>query len=177
MALLNETATYFFRIVQDVLGQDVLLHITRLTDPPRQGAFENLTLRRLPDAVADTTLARELRGLITDAQERSEFAREWRNRRLAHQELSLALDGKAEPLPSASRQKIEVVLKSFRKVMNRLHSSYLTSGVAYEHVLASDDATHLVHLLAVATWFENRQAKRFQQGKLLPEDLEGPPEV
>jgi hypothetical protein len=115
--------------------------------------------------------------LITDAQERSEFAREWRNRRLAHQELSLALDGKAEPLPSASRQKIEVVLKSFRKVMNRLHSSYLTSGVAYEHVLASDDATHLVHLLAVATWFENRQTKRFQQGKLLPEDLEGPPEV
>ena len=175
--LLNETAAYFFRIVQDVLWQDVLLHITRLTAPPRQGHFENLTIRRLPEAVAATKLARDLRGLIEDAQERSVFAREWRNRSLAHQELSLALDGRAQPLPGASRQKIEEALESLRKVMNRVYSSYLPGEIVYTDVLTHDDASDLVHSLAVARWYESRQLERFQRGETLPEDFEGPPEV
>ena len=50
---LNESAAFFFRIVQDTLLENILLHITRLTDPPRQGPFENLTLLQLPAAVND----------------------------------------------------------------------------------------------------------------------------
>ena len=38
---LNETARFFFRVVQDVLWDDVLLHIARLTDPAKQNRFEN----------------------------------------------------------------------------------------------------------------------------------------
>ena len=70
-------------------------------------------------------MAHELGGLIEDARAKSAFAREWRNRSLAHQDLSLALDDKAEPLPSASRQNVDEAIESFRKVMNRLHGSYL----------------------------------------------------
>ena len=49
--------------------------------------------------------------------------------------------------------------------------------VACEHVLTHDDASDLVHSLAVAAWYEERQRERFRQGKTLPEDFEGPPEV
>ena len=125
-------------------------------------------------------MAHELGGLIEDARARSAFAREWRNRSLAHQDLSLALDGKAEPLPSASRKNVEEALESFRKVMNRLHASYLAGDVAYEHVLTHDDASDLVHGLAVAARHEERQRERLRQGKTLPEasgGFEGPPEV
>ena len=174
---LNETAAHFFGVVQDVLWRDVLLHITRLTDPPGQGHFENLTLLRLPETVADTKLARELRSLIEDALAKSEFARQWRNRHLAHQDLSLALDRNAKPLPAASRQNVEEALANLRSVMNRLRASYLTEDVAYEHVLVNDAASDLVHHLAVAARYEERQRERFLQGKPLPEDFESPPEV
>lgn len=174
--LLNQTAPFFFRVVQDVLWRDVLLHIARMTDPPRQGRFENLTLRRLPEMVADTKLAQELPALIEIALARSKFARGWRNRSLAHQDLSLAIDSKTEPLPRASRQHVEEALESFRKVLNTLHACYLPGEVAYEHVLTHDDASDLVHNLAVAVWFEQRQIEMLRQGKPLPEDFEGPPD-
>ncbi len=35
IALLNGRAPFFFRVVQVVLWDDVLLHIARLTDPPK----------------------------------------------------------------------------------------------------------------------------------------------
>lgn len=61
--------------------------------------------------------------------------------------------------------------------MNRLHASHLPGEVAYEHVLTYNDASDLVHRLAVAAWYEERQRERFLQGKPIPEDFEGPPEV
>ena len=43
--LLNQAAPYFFRIVQDSLWEDVLLHIARLTDPPKSAGKSNLTVQ------------------------------------------------------------------------------------------------------------------------------------
>src|SRR5438552_8389482 len=50
--LMNEAAPRFFRVVQDVLWEDTLLHIARLMDRPRRGYDkELLTLRNLPKLV------------------------------------------------------------------------------------------------------------------------------
>ena len=175
--LLNGTAAFFFRVVQDVLWDDVLMHIARLTDPPKQKKFENLTFRRLPEAVPDQPLANELRKLVKNALERSQFARQWRNKHLAHSDLSLAIDGKATPLPGVSRLHVEEALSCFREILNRLHVSYLNGEVAYDRFLTNEDAEALVHHLAVAARFDKRQRRRLEEGKLLPEDLEPPPEI
>ena len=49
--LLNQAAPSFFRIVQDSLWEDVLLHIARLTDPPKSAGKSNLTVQRLTSAI------------------------------------------------------------------------------------------------------------------------------
>ena len=175
--LLNGTAAFFFRVVHDVLWEDVLLHIARLTDPPKQGKFENLTLLRLPEAVPDQRLSDELRNLVKNALDRSQFARQWRDKHLAHSDLSLAINVKAAPLPRVSREHVEKALSCFRRILNRLHDSYLDGQVAYELSLAADDADALVHHLAVAARSEERRRQRFEEGKPTPEDLEQPPEV
>lgn len=175
--LLNETAAFFFRVIQDVLWDDILLHIARLTDPPTQGKYENLTLLRLPDAVEDGALATEFRGLVKTGLDRSQFARKWRDKHLAHIDLSHAIDVKATTLPGVSRQDVEDVLASFRQIMNRFHSIYLQGEVVFDHFLVHDDAETLLHHLAVAVRFEDRKRDRLRQGKPLPEDLEPPPEV
>ncbi len=175
--LLNEVAGFFFWTIQDVLWQDVLLHIARLTDPPRQGKHENLTLLALPDQVSDQNLAAELRKLIGDVKEKSEFARQWRNKHLAHRDLSLALNRQAEPLPGVSRKKVEDTLTTVRAVLNHLHERYMQSTVAYEHFLAHDDAEALVFYLEIGKRADVRSRERLLQGRPPPEDLELPPEA
>lgn len=123
--LLNRSAGFFFGVVQDVLWHDILLHIARLTDPPKQNRFENLSLTRLPEMVPDVCLANELRGLLETALQLSEFAREWRNKHIAHRDLEHALTTHASPLPGVSRAQLEEVLRGFRAVMNRVHLAYL----------------------------------------------------
>lgn len=52
ISLLNKSAGAFFRIVQDTLWENVLLHIARLMDPPQSVGKDNLCLRRLLALVA-----------------------------------------------------------------------------------------------------------------------------
>lgn len=47
--LLNASAGQFFRVVQDTLRGDTLLHIARLTDSAKSAGKSNLSIRRLPD--------------------------------------------------------------------------------------------------------------------------------
>jgi hypothetical protein len=89
--LLNDSAGAFFRIVQDSLWEDILLHISRLTDPPRSSGKDNLTLQRLARLVEDQ-LQPPLRTLLTTCSAACAFARDWRMRRIAHRDLALALE-------------------------------------------------------------------------------------
>ena len=100
--LLNGAASMFFRIVQDTLWDDTLLHLARLTDRPETGRKPNLTVKRFPALVDDPDVRNEVEGLVNRADEKTAFARDWRNRRIAHRDLQLALGGGAEPLSSCA---------------------------------------------------------------------------
>ena len=147
--LLNGAACEFFGILQFVLWRDVLLHIARLTDPPKTGSFENLTLRRLPTEVEDEGLAGEISSLVGDALARSEFARKLRNKIFAHTDFIQAIE--AEPLRVGSRDDVEQALRCIRAVLNRLHVSYMGGEVRFDRFMKSfRDADELVRLLEVA---------------------------
>jgi hypothetical protein len=100
--LLNEAAPSFFHVVQDALWDDLLIHISRLTDGPKSRGRENLTFAVLPDLI-EAKFQPEIRHLVDQAITSAAFARDWRNRRIAHHDLQLALGGSAEPLSHASR--------------------------------------------------------------------------
>lgn len=86
--LVNKAAGHFFRIVQDSLWEDALLHIARLTDPPKSVGKENLTIRQLPQLIVKEPLKKNVSALVDVAVEKAEFCRDWRNRHidLAHQQ-------------------------------------------------------------------------------------------
>lgn len=175
---LNKTASFFFYIIETTLWENVLLHIARLTDRPKMFGSENLTLLRLPDAVSDEELADDLRVMMVECLNRCQFARDWRDKRIAHNDLSLALDSKATPLPGVSRQNIEDALASFSKIMNRVYGAYFPdTEVGFHHFLARDDAELLVHYLNVAVTYEKQQMTRLHQGKSQPGDFDPIPEI
>lgn len=176
--LLNDSAGHFFSVVQEVMWENVLMHISRLTDPAVQGKHNNLTLLKLPEAVTDPSLAKKLSEQTALAKSKAEFAKMRRNKIHAHQELSLALGDKSVQLPAASRAHVEEVLKLFREILNLIQRKYMNnSTTAYDHFLSAQDAEALVTRLAFGQRCATLRRQRLVQGNPYPEDLETPQRV
>jgi len=127
--LLNYVAPHFFRELQDIIWRDVLLHLARMTDPPKSVGKRNLTIQALPELIHDDdSLAAELSALIEDAIRQSEFVTHWRNRRLAHNDVALKLKQPAKPLPLASRADVDNALNAIGRVLRRLYAKYFPSS-------------------------------------------------
>jgi hypothetical protein len=176
--LLNETAGFFFHVVQDTLWEDVVLQLAKLTDSPKSAGKDNLSLRCLPTLVSDQSLRSEIDSLLDAALSACGFARKWRNRRLAHRDLGLALATGGDPLPGVSRADIEGALLAFRKLLNRLELHYWNSTVGYEHSLVGPgDGDSLVYHLNRAVRAEREQQERLRSGRFVDQDIAPDEEV
>ena len=131
--LLNAAAPAFFHHLQQMMWEDVLLHLCRITDPIKTMGHDNLTIMRIPDAIPDQAFRDEIKSIVQDAKQKTEFARDWRNRRLAHQELPPFQGQATAPLLPVSRQNVEDALAAVGMAMNRIEQYYLKETVLYEH--------------------------------------------
>ncbi len=171
--LLNSIGGHFFRIVQDALWENVILHIARLTDPIKSSGKDNLTLLRLSEVISDVSLKGEVSALIDAALSISSFARDWRNRKLAHIDLALALKEGAKPLPGVSRDNVENALSSIRSVMNKISVKYWQSETAYEYFIAAGgEGNDVIFFIRAGIKAEDARMERLRQGKPLPEDFQ-----
>jgi hypothetical protein len=87
-------------------------------DPPNSGRNkENVTLLRLPELV-NSAIRIKIEILLKVAQEKCAFSLDWRKRRIAHRDLSLALKESAKPLETASRLCVDGALQAIAAVLN-----------------------------------------------------------
>ena len=148
--LLNESASTFFFILQDVLIGEIQVSLSKLTDPPRSGSHENLSLELLQqrlESTSNTELALSTRQTLNALQHNCEPFRQWRNKKLAHLDLLTAMEASPNPLPGTSRQMIEDSLELVREYLNSIERSYCASETGYEHFIMQSDGDHLVALL------------------------------
>jgi AbiU2 len=144
--LLNASAPTFFANLQVVLWEDALLHLARLTDPVQSRGKSPLTVRRFPELISDPDLRRDVQSLADEANTKTAFARDWRNRKLAHTELP-PLDGQPpKPLARASFLDVETSLDAIRRTMNCIARHYLDTTVGYEHVFSGLGGVELLLL-------------------------------
>ena len=136
-------APFFFEVLRGVLWEDVLLHLARLTDPPVQFGHDNLSLQRLPGIAIRSDLVDPVEQAVAVAVGRASFAREYRNKHLAHADLGFALD-EVEALPPVEPADVESVLEAFREVVNLLNEAYFGERIAIEDVWAVGDADSLI---------------------------------
>lgn len=172
VALLNEAAPTFFFQLQNLMWEGIVLHIARLMDPPNSGENkENVTLRKLPELV-DSAFRYKIDILLKVAQEKCAFSQDWRNRHIAHRDLSLARDGNAKPLETASRISVESALEAVADVLNAVEYQYQDNGiVAYRHAIEPlGGATALLQVLGDGLDARRALEHRRMTGQLLPED-------
>lgn len=175
--LLNSAAPSFFNLIQDVMWEDILLHIARLTDSTSIGKKDNLTLLALPQML-DLGANSEAEGLLEAVVDNCKFARDWRNRHLAHRDLDLALQRNAEPLALASRKKVKEALRAIDELLNAVDLRYTGSSVAYDHGWSEPgDAESLLYVLRDGTEAEAAKRERLRAYQPLPSDLVPPRDI
>lgn len=170
--LLNQSGSLFFRLLQDTLFEQTLLDISRLTDPPEQNGHQNLSLLRLVDALPDGELKKATQGRLKTVLKAAAFARDWRNRRIAHRDLDVALQRGAGQLKQASRLRVEKALAAIASLLNGVSVHYLDSETVFGGLGLWGDATHLLYVLRDGLRAQREKLGRMQAGQYEQGDFE-----
>jgi hypothetical protein len=153
--LLNKTASAFFYIVENTLFDGVVLALSRLTDPATKGSQDNAVLEQLlrqPEIMADAALIARLTDRLQQLRDKCTEFRKIRNKRIGHNDLSIAL--KATSLPPVSREMVEGALLLLREFMNDVQQHFTGSVTAYEHFAMMSDGEALIYRLRQAQAYE-----------------------
>lgn len=173
--LLNSAGPMFFRIVQDMLFEQTLLDISRLTERSKMGKHAHLTLQRLVESLPAGNLQPAAMETLTEAIDAAAFAREWRNRRIAHRELDLALDRAASPLSPASRATVDGALEAIGAVLNVVSLHYQQTETVFDGVGNMGDATQLLFILRDGVRARREAIERMSEGRPNDSDLDHDP--
>lgn len=163
LGVANQAAGTFFYVVQKAVWEGVLLHLARMTDPPKSTGKPNLTVTAFSVLVRPQLQAEVVR--LTDvALNATEFTRPWRNRYIAHKDLPLALgDQNASALPATSRAAVESALRSLDELLNAIDYGYNDTKTAFSGIPAHSGAARLLELLRKGLSAEETEKLRFKR--------------
>ncbi len=144
VAMLNACARWFFGSTRRLLIREVLLGIARLTDTPRIGAFDNLTvaiLLRDPALKGQARVRARLRRRIASAIKIAQPIRTHRNKHIAHLDHALVQGATTIVLPKVPSGTVSKVLRALAAAYNEHGRSVLNTDTSFElRPLGSVDA-------------------------------------
>lgn len=169
--VLNSAAGLFFRLLQDVLWEDALLHLCRLTDPTAMRSKQNLSIKVLPGLITDVILRDAVTTLVEKAVASTEFARDWRNRRISHRDRALALGSGISPLVPASRAQVSDSISAIHRALNEINERLLGSTLADGVITPPTGAKTLLYVLRDGLKADAERRERISSGKFTKDDL------
>ena len=152
--LLNAIGSQVFRIIQFVMQDSLILHITRLTDQPGTGKKRNLSLRMIlqllkkdqniprPERFRDQEWIKDLEELVTKAEDKSEYARRHRNWRIAHLDFDTVKGEK--PLRPLDIEEVKQIIDSIFWVIRYVHSGMFPNTDLLDTVSYQSGAGHFM---------------------------------
>lgn len=173
--LMKDSAPLFFSLVQDLLWEETILSIARITDPPKSFGKDNLTIQKITEFIKDEEidLKNGMNELVDIVIESSDFCRDWRNRRLAHRDLQLAINDGIYPLKIATIGKTKKVLKSITEVLNLVEFHFTGSKTNFEiYIGDSGGVLSLLYIIDDGLKAEAERRNRIIQGQGRKEDFE-----
>jgi hypothetical protein len=169
-ALLDRSARWFFRSHHRLLVREILLAISRLTDPESTSRNRNLVLATIlqdPGLDNHPEVRGRLRVEIDSLVRAAEPVRRHRHKYIAHLDHETAM-GNAAPPPPVSRQTLEEIIRRAEAIYHE-YSLVLGSDVSFE-LAALGNAEQLIRKLEDAErWARYSLNTLRTQGKL-PED-------
>jgi hypothetical protein len=170
--MLNQAAPMFFHMIQNEGWEACLLALARITDSPKSAGRENLTIRNLPTLTGDPQTKTNLNELIELALKATEFCRDWRNRHVAHRDLSLALKEPTKELAEGNRAKVNAALKAIADVLNAVQGHYMDQFTPFDFASAHNGAVTLLYLIHRGLKANKQREARILKGEHLEDDLD-----
>lgn len=149
-----------------------LLALARITDSPKSAGRENLTIRNLPTLISDPQTKTKVNELIEIALKATEFCRDWRNRHIAHRDLSLALKEPTEELAEGNRAKVNAALKAIADVLNAVQVHYMDQFTPFDFASAHNGAITLLYLIHRGLKANKQREARILKGEHFEDDLD-----
>jgi hypothetical protein len=150
IATLNAAAPFFFYIVQDLLLNDIILGLARITSRKTVDDKANLTVAWLPEKMPDAGDLRTLDRLVSEAIAASRFTKDRRNRYIAHRDYALFVRQTAKPLRPIKRRQVEGALSALWKIIEHCESCYFKSSTIDQIVRPMTGVFSLLHFLSEA---------------------------
>jgi hypothetical protein len=159
-------------MVEREMWANILLHLARLTGSSKSAGKSNLTLRNLPALVSDEGLKERLAALLDEVDARTKFCRDWRNRTLAHRDLSLALGAHSVSLENGSRKDVNEALNVIVKTLNEVSEHYLKSENHFRVTSWIGGASALLYVIDDGLREARERDERRRTGSLTEEDFQ-----
>lgn len=164
--LLNKSVPGFFALTQDIMWQQSLLSITRITDRARIAGKETLTIKMIPRLINQAPeLHEKIEQLLLVCDNKTFFCRDCRNRKIAHNDVELFTNSQAVPLENGSRLIVKEALKSIVDVMNTVQIHYMKSTTAYDILLEDANSVRLLYYLDDALKMKEYKKELKREGK------------
>ena len=155
--LLNQSAALFFYVIEQSLMSEISIFVSKLTDPARKGRFENLSLYQLQERIekhCDSVFVSSSCEFLKAVEKRCEPLRKWRDKKLAHLDLGVAMNNGVVKLPDFSREEIGGSISAISDYLNNIEGHYNDSYHAYENMVIHTDANELVAMLRYGARYE-----------------------
>lgn len=129
--LLNQAGAEFFYRVDRVFFEAVLLALCRLTDPAATGKRKNLSVMLFQQFMDTQARKDHMAETLAAADASTHFARDWRNRRVGHNDYGLKI-GRAEPLEKATIGLADIAIQSIFEVFSYISREYMSVTIHNE---------------------------------------------
>jgi hypothetical protein len=169
--VMNEVAPGFFKSVQDMSWESIVLHLCRFTDPAISNYRRTLSLAGLLAMPASKKVP-GLGKLVEDAREKAKFAQDWRNRSIAHRDLEFALNRQAKPLAAASRMHVREALAAIVNVLSAIDHEFTGYSLRFHGTSTSWGGTYLLNELRLITNLRREREERIDSGSGTPDDYD-----
>jgi AbiU2 len=169
--LINQSAPFFFFIVQKVLWENILLGIARITDPTKSKGKKNITIQALPVLIHDEHLKNKIEISIKIILEKTKFCRDWRNRWISHHDYELSINENVKPLENANRLLVRESLEEIESLINILLKEYFQSTLMLKVIKSSNGSLALLQVLRDGLKEREDNFKRISTKRLEIDDI------
>ena len=152
--LLDSAASFFFLVYSEMLRDDIIMTVCRLTDPAKtkvkKAMKNNLTVKYLVEIIppADRALQSSLRSLLTCLDSHCQPFRKHRNLRIGHCDFEVRLKRSASLLPDIGLDDVDQALGSIAAVLNAVEMHYCGNEQSYKKgVYGSGNAEDLIKFI------------------------------
>ena len=168
--MLNACAGWFFATTQRTLLREVILSISRLTDPIKSGSFDNLVIASLlSDSAIDSHdgLRDAMQAAVDAAVSKAASVRVHRNKYVAHLDHATALGTGDQPLPGLRREDISEAIDLLEKAYN-LHGLRVHQSQAFFDVGSMGSVPALLKILESSERWTKWRELHDEKGKAVP---------